>query len=295
VSVDGDREGNDRYRVFRDGSGTYETVVKNLRMLIEKLRSAGVRLPRLRATMTAENGDPIRIDEHLRSLGTPLVEVGSTSGTVDRGKQHYDLGSDAAPKSRSHEHVEAAIAKALAALEADPTATPELPGLVVKNLIRVHEDVTREQVHEIPRPKLCGVCRNMKAVTPGGDLYPCHRYVGMEAFKFGNMHRGGMDRERVRTYYEGLYRNYAEHCTSCWARYLCGGQCPWYLSREDGTIVPPDEESCDGIRRGFESTLGLYATLLDRHPEAFRRILAVDPAVVRGTEIGQAPDDSCGR
>lgn len=293
VSLDGDQEANDRYRVFRDGSGTYGTVVDNLKLLIGKLRSAGVRLPRIRATMTAENIDPIRVEEHLRSLGTPLVEVGSTSGSAARGKQLYDLGGESVSKYRAHEIVEAAIDRALAALDAGAGPVPELPALVVKNLRRVHEDVTRDHVNAAPRPKLCGVCRNMKAVTPGGDLYPCHRYVGMEAFKFGNVHAGGMDAELVHGYYEALYRNYAENCTSCWARHLCGGQCPWYLSREDGTIAPPDEESCDGIRRGFETTLGLYATLLDRHPEAFRRIFSVDPDAVRGTAIGQAPDDSC--
>lgn len=294
VSLDGDKEGNDRHRVFRDGGGTYDTAVANLRMLIEKLRTAGVRLPKLRATMTSENLDPIAVERHLRSLGTPLVEVGATHGTVERGLEAHDVGNDREQVERIHARSQEMHARLISELEASPDRVPEVPGFVVKNLRRIHEDVSQTHVNQTPAPKLCGVCRNMKAVTPGGDLYPCHRYVGMPAFKFGNVHTGGMDRERVRGYYADLHRNYGEHCTKCWARYLCGGQCPWYLSTADGRVVPPDEESCNGIRRNMETSLGLYATLLERFPAAFRRLVAADPEAIRGASPVSAPDESCG-
>jgi uncharacterized protein len=134
----------------------------------------------------------------------------------------------------------------------------------------------------------------MKAVTPGGDLYPCHRYVGMPEFKIGNIHEGGVDKQKAKQYYEGIYNAFALKCSKCWARHLCGGQCPWYLSRPDGTIVTPDDSTCDTIRESFETYLGLYSLLLESFPAAFQRVLEVDPKTIRGQELGQAPDLQCG-
>jgi len=104
----------------------------------------------------------------------------------------------------------------------------------------------------------------MTAVTEHGDIYPCHRYVGQKSFIIGRID-GGVDQSRLRAYFRDVFRVYDRHCASCWARIICGGQCPWYLSKPDGEIVDPDSESCDNIRKGAEKMLWLYATL--RRPD----------------------------
>jgi uncharacterized protein len=291
VSLDGDREGNDRYRRTVKGEGTYDTVVANLRLLIAKMRAAGVRLPKIRATLTAENSDPVGVEEHLRSLGTHLVEIGDTHGTVAGGVKAFDVNSTSAAKARAG--VELEVARILEELEREPSRMPHVPHSIVRGLQRIHEEIARRDAHDAVRPKLCGVCRNMKAVTPKGDLYPCHRYVGMEAFRFGNIHEGGLDREKERRYYSDIYSAFAEKCVSCWARHLCGGQCPWYLSRPDGSVSAPDDASCDSIRAGLQSRMGLYAVLLESFPEAFRALMATDPATLRGDVSEGAPDLAC--
>lgn len=293
VSLDGAKDGNDRHRVFRDGSGTYDKATSNLKMLIGKMRSAGVRLPKIRATLTAGNSDAIAVEQHLRTLGTSLIEIGSTHGTVEGGNSPHDVASDSEEARLAHERVLSIIHQTLDEIEENGKPVRRVPGFISKNLQRIHEDISRAQLEQTPRPKLCGVCRNMKAVTPGGDLYPCHRYVGMPAFKMGNIHEGGLDREKVSNYYRALHENFASHCTQCWARYLCGGQCPWYLSTDDGKVIPPDEASCDGIRSSMETSLALYATLLERHPAAFKKFLSVTPESVRGVDPMRAPDESC--
>jgi uncharacterized protein len=133
----------------------------------------------------------------------------------------------------------------------------------------------------------------MRAVTPTGDLYPCHRYVGMEAFRFGNIHDGGMDALKMRVYYESLHGRFAEKCTQCWARHLCGGQCPWYLSRIDGTIAAPDEATCVKIREGFEDAIGFYAVLMNEFPSTLGKLLGQDVNAVKGEACNRAPDQSC--
>lgn len=290
VSIDGDREGHDRYRKAADGSGTYDVVTRNLQVLISRMRAHGTRLPKIRATLTAENSDPIAAERHLRGLGTPLVMIGETHGTV-AGTGAHDVNASAESRARSARPVEDAVDAALTALDADPAALPELPRSLVKALVAIHEEVTRTEPHGPARPSLCGVCRNMKAVTPTGDLFPCHRYVGMEAFKMGNLREGGLDRHKVRDYYDRLYGVYQEKCAPCWLRHLCGGQCPWYLSTADGAIQTPDDAMCDDIRDGYERRFGLYATLLSRFPAAFEALLGTTAAELRGEEAGTLAGD----
>ncbi|MCP3918447.1 MAG: radical SAM protein [bacterium] len=294
VSMDGDREGHDKHRIDKSGNGTYDTVVRNLKMLIGEMRAAGVRLPKIRATLSSENLDPIEADRHLRTLGTHLVEIGETHGTV-HDIADYDVGEDGHEVSRSavDVHVEAALAQ----LDEDPSVLPRLSAIVLKGLREVHQEVTRRETYESPRPSLCGVCRNMKAVTPGGDIYPCHRYVGMEAFKMGNVHGGGLEEEEVERYYDRIYEVYSDICAPCWLRHLCGGQCPWYLSDEAGELSTPDVKTCASMRAGHERRLGLYALLLSRFPEAFGKLVGTTAESIRGPEGAQVPagaDPSCG-
>lgn len=293
VSLDGNRENNDRYRVFRDGSGSYDVVVQNLAKLSARLRDAGVRLPKIRATMTAENFDAVAIEQHLRTLGTPLVEIGITHGTVPGGKTDYDVGAASSHRNTLKDMHLREVRRILTVLGRDPEANPEMPSAMVKALRKVHEEIARKQAHTTARPKLCGVCRNMRAVTPSGDLYPCHRYVGMSAFKMGNVHEGGFDADRVRHYYQDVYTAFEAGCGQCWARHLCGGQCPWYLSDDDGKVHAPDDETCDGIRGGYEGHLGLYAVLLQSHPAYFAKVIGSSAVDVMGAVPSRAPDDSC--
>lgn len=281
VSLDGDKEGNDRYRKTVEGQGTYDVVKRNLQILVGAMRAHGTRLPKIRATLTAENSDPIAAEAHLRSLGTHLVMIGETHGTAN-GRAAYDVNADQTLREASVRAVEDVVETALRQLGEDPETLPELPDSLVQGLRTIHEEVTRESAHGPARPKLCGVCRNMKAVTPGGDLYPCHRYVGMEAFKLGNQYAGGVDRRKERDYYERLYDVYDETCAPCWLRNLCGGQCPWYLSSADGAIRAPDEDFCDSIRSGYERRLGLYATLLGSFPGAFTQLMGAAAESVSG-------------
>jgi uncharacterized protein len=293
VSLDGSKEANDRHRVFHDGSGTHDVVVRNLRVLIEAMRHAGVRLPKIRATATAGNEDPLAIDKYLRSLGTPFVEVGESHGTASGGRKAYDVEYTGNPSDASQAPFAREQQRILAALASNPNQVPHIPAPLLKSLRKIHDEASRQEIRQVPAPTLCGVCRNMKAVTPGGDLYPCHRYVGMPAFKLGNIHEGGPDKARVERYYHAIYSAYEEKCTKCWARYLCGGQCPWYLSNDQGTVGPPDDATCDSIRGGLTAALGFYATLLAKYPVAFKAYLATEPTALIGTQLHCAPDQSC--
>lgn len=74
----------------------------------------------------------------------------------------------------------------------------------------------------------------------------------------GSVAEGGVDRGKVREYYGALERALGQVCSKCWAHELCGGFCPWTLSKDDGTVTPPEEADCDSMRGGIEATLAVY-------------------------------------
>lgn len=297
VSIDGDREGHNLNRITKSGEGTYDTVVANLKMLLEKQAAAGVRPAKLRATLTKGNKDVLHVRQHLRSLGTDLIMLGESHGTAF-SREAWDITHEEAMEI--WEDMDARVHAYLEDLEhgRDTSHAGELLAYFTESLVRIHREVARKEPIHRPEVQLCGVCRNMKAVTPGGQIYPCHRYVGMPAYVMGSTTEG-LDEAKVSNYYARLHDVFESKCRNCWAKVLCGGQCPWHLSKPDGEFVLPDEDSCQGIRGGLSRSMALYAVLVDRFPAAFEELTGISASRITGNGQGDLvplvmPDEICG-
>ena len=78
----------------------------------------------------------------------------------------------------------------------------------------------------------CGAGRRFISVTPEGDVYPCHRFVGMMRFKMGNIVTGIDETRYIENWSQGVEKRI--DCTDCWARSFCGGGCSWEAAGEHG-------------------------------------------------------------
>ncbi len=270
VSMDGDQESHDAYRVDLAGKGTHAKVEQSVKKLLAKQNAAGVRPLQIRATLARENLDGERAGNYFESLGNARIMIGSNHGTAF-SKRGADITEDQlVGKSREEDERVVELVEQAVRGEDWPrwVAYPSM-------LKEIHEAIARQPVPARAVPKLCGVGRNMRAVTPKGEVFPCHRYVGMDAYKLRDEAQGDGDADEhaaVDGYYRKVFDAFESHCTKCWARYRCGGQCPWYLSKPDGELVDPDEPSCVGIRRGQERTLWLYLTLARRAPQFLAKL-----------------------
>ena len=251
LSLDGPPEKNDVHRRDHKGRGSGEQVLENAKRLISAQRRAGVREACIRATMTAGNESFDELADYFEAQGFRRVMIGASNGRAEE-KDSFDLTPEMTPereerKDRQFERIRDAIRG----------TGPRLPRGFRTNesLKRIEDALTTRRNHR--RSIMCGVGRNMTAATASGKLYPCHRYAGDQAFEIGDVH-DGVDDTKLEAYYSALLRGYDSHCSGCWARFICGGQCPWYVSRDDGSIVHPDEAGCDGIRTGAEGSLALY-------------------------------------
>lgn len=93
----------------------------------------------------------------------------------------------------------------------------------------------------------CSAGREAIAVTADGDVYPCHEFVGIEEFRMGNVNDGdfpGEAYDRIKSIFNnhGVYS--FEECTSCWARFLCGGDCAVRSYVYNGDLFRPTKINC---------------------------------------------------
>ncbi len=104
----------------------------------------------------------------------------------------------------------------------------------------------------------CGAGYEYLAVTPEGDLYPCHQFVGREGYRIGNLYRGELN-EELR---ERFAKNHAlskQTCCACWAKYHCGGGCAANAHAFSGDIAKPYAMECEMERKRLECAIAVIA------------------------------------
>jgi uncharacterized protein len=256
LSLDGPPELHDIHRKDLGGHGTGAVALENAKRLVAAQKRAGIREAMVRITMSHENHDARALSAYFESQGFGRVMLGATDGRADH-KDPWDL--DPSDVQELSEQGEASLSEYLDWIDGR-SPRPADASQVTRNLGPILEALRSPD----PRPKVrCGVARNMQAITREGKIYPCHRYAGEDAFQLGTLD-AGLDPVKVEAYYGALLKVKEEHCSHCWARITCGGQCPWYISKESGEIGHPDEPSCNGIRRGHERQLWFVHQLMKR-------------------------------
>jgi uncharacterized protein len=251
ISIDGPKEMQDRFRVFHDGSGSYDAVMPKIRDLLHKHRTRPIGA---RVTLTRQTLDIRRIYRHLtEEIG--FSEVGFAPVTTAEGRdyaienegfdrmlgQFRDLAGDflqAALENRHH------------------------------GFSNVKETV--EEIHKgVSKAYPCGAGLGLMGVATDGDVNLCHRFAGSDAHKLGTV-RDGVDRNAQRRFLEQHHLDDKTDCHTCWARPLCSGGCYHEAHTRYGTTTSPNLHYCDWIRGWTETCLQVYGEIAVRNPRYLR-------------------------
>jgi radical SAM additional 4Fe4S-binding domain len=113
----------------------------------------------------------------------------------------------------------------------------------------------------------CGSGTEYMAVTPWGDLYPCHQFVGEEAFRLGDIWTGVTNRERQAEF--AACNVYARpECRDCWARLYCSGGCAANAYHATGSVRGVYRYGCELFRKRMECAIMLQvANQMDEDEE----------------------------
>ena len=110
----------------------------------------------------------------------------------------------------------------------------------------------------IKRMRGCGAGCEYVAVTPDGDLYPCHQFVGKEEFKMGSIFEEDFNMEIANTF-AGLNIYTREDCKTCWARFYCSGGCSAANLNANGDMKKPYRIGCEMQRKRLECAIAMKA------------------------------------
>ena len=104
----------------------------------------------------------------------------------------------------------------------------------------------------------CGAGNEYIAVTPDGDIYPCHQFVGREGYRMGSVLDGTFNRELQATFANNTVLT-KEKCRECWARFYCSGGCAANAQAFNGDISKPYDMECQMERKRLECAMAIYA------------------------------------
>ena len=256
ASLDGPPEVHDAQRPFADGSGSYETVVGNLRRIMDSRRWAIAPSVQAQAALTAAEPDVTRIFLHLAELGVDGVSVRPIRLPPDHPLAigEHNVGQVASAYTQFGDFL----------LAQRPDALLRYLRLIWRNTDFFGRFLFRI-LHRQKLPYRCGAGKWYVAVDTEGDLYPCTPFAGVRSYRLGSVFTG-IDPARQQLWSDHLFIEKRPACRECWARYLCGGGCYYKAFLTNGHPALPDAAECILTRHVAEVALRVVACLQDRDP-----------------------------
>ncbi|MBQ8140225.1 MAG: thioether cross-link-forming SCIFF peptide maturase [Clostridia bacterium] len=242
LSLDGRKEVHDRYRVDYAGNGSWEKIVPKFQKLVE---ARGGKNYYMRGTFTHANPDFLKDIEVMLGLGFKELSMEPVVGPED-----------------------------------DPTAlTKEDLPIVLEQYEKLAELMLERHRKGDPftfyhymidltggpciykRISGCGSGTEYMAVTPWGDLYPCHQFVGDEKFKLGDVWRGVSNKEAQAEFAAcNVYTR--PECKDCWAKLYCSGGCAANAYHATGSVSGVYKYGCELFKKRMECAIMIEAAKL---------------------------------
>ena len=240
LSLDGRKEVNDKVRIKPDGSGCYDDILPKIKKMVEKRNKNKAHT--VRGTFTRENLDfyedvKMMVEEGFKQISIEPVVL-----------------EDGHPLSLREEDL--------------PT--------IFESYDKLYEDLLRRQKNGeelnfyhfninlnggpcvYKRISGCGAGFEYVAITPQGDVYPCHQFVGKEEYKLGSIYDDSYDEELGKKFKMSHIYNKPK-CKNCWARFYCSGGCQANNITFNGDMKIPYEVGCKMQQKRIECAIALKA------------------------------------
>ena len=232
LSLDGRKEVNDHFRKNYAGQGSYDTIVPNFQRLVEK---RGGKDYYVRGTFTHNNVDFTNDLFHMADLG--FTEL-SMEPVVCPPDDPYALTKEDLPKL--FEQYEILAKEMLRRKKEGRGFTFYHYMLDLKNGPCIYKRITG-----------CGSGTEYMAVTPWGELFPCHQFVGDPKYSLGNIW-DGVTNTAVQDEFRSCNADARPECKDCWAKLYCSGGCAANAYHATGSIGGIYEYGCELFKKRIE-------------------------------------------
>lgn len=238
LSIDGRKEVNDKVRVRYDGSGSYDAILPKIKQMVERR---------------------------------------------DKSKQYYARGTFTRNNTDFYQDVIALANEGFKEISIEPVVLPESDPLSLReeDLVAIYDSYDKlvEDMKErigtdkefkfyhfaidlnggpcvYKRISGCGAGHEYVAVTPEGDIYPCHQFVGNKDYKLGNLFEEGFNEELSQEFKTAHIYN-KPTCRDCWARFYCSGGCQANNYNFNKDIHKPYDLGCKITKKRLECAIAL--------------------------------------
>ena len=235
LSLDGRKEIHDRFRVDYAGHGSWEKIVPKFQKFVEAREGKNYYM---RGTFTHANPDFLTDIKTMLDLG--FSELSMEPVVCAAGDPSALTGEDLAIVMEQYEKLAELM------LERDKEGNPF-------TFYHYMIDLTGGPCI-YKRISGCGSGTEYMAVTPWGDLYPCHQFVGEERFKLGDIWTGVTNTE-IQAEFAACNVYAHPECRDCWARLYCSGGCAANAYHATGSVTGVYEDGCKLFRKRMECAI----------------------------------------
>lgn len=237
LSLDGRKEVHDRYRIDYAGNGSWEKIVPKFQKFVN---ARGGKNYYMRGTFTHANPDFLEDIKTMLNLGfselsmEPVVAASDDPAALTQEdkpvvmKQYEDLAK--LMLERDKEGKPFTFYHYMIDLKGGPCIYKRISG--------------------------CGSGTEYMAVTPWGDLYPCHQFVGDEKFKLGDIW-SGVNNKKIQDEFASCNVYAREECRDCWARLYCSGGCAANAYHATGSVKGVYKYGCDLFKKRMECAIAV--------------------------------------
>ena len=240
LSIDGRKEVNDKVRIRFDGKGSYDQILPNIKKMVAKRDKTKAHT--VRGTFTRENLDfyedvKMMVDEGFREISIEPVVLEDGHPLALRKEdlpkifESYDKLYDELVQKKA-EGKEFNFYHFKVDLNGGPCVYKRISG--------------------------CGAGFEYVAITPQGEVYPCHQFVGKEEYKLGSIYDDSYNADLGMSFKKAHIYNKPK-CRNCWARFYCSGGCQANNIAFNNDINNPDDIGCQMQKKRIECAIALKA------------------------------------
>lgn len=262
LSLDGRKKVNDDMRLTLLDGGSYDVIVPKFKKLVER---RGNKSYHLRGTFTRNALDFSEDVKHFRDLG--FVHT-SMEPVVSADENPYAIKEEDLPQILA-EYEKLAVEYADMKVNGDPFT-----------FFHFMVDLSQGPC-VIKRITGCGAGTEYLCITPEGDIYPCHQFVGNDAYKMGNILSENLTLpEEMRATFRDAHIYTKEDCKTCFSKFYCSGGCHANALNFNGDIHKPYKLGCEMQRKRLECSIMIEAKRMLAAAEAEEQESAQDEKVL---------------
>lgn len=238
LSIDGRKEINDYFRVLPNGQGCYDMILPKYQKLVA---GRGDKEYYVRGTFTNKNLDFSNDVFALYEAGFDQISI---EPVVGEGDEYALTERELSAVFKEYENL------------ANRILENEKKGGKF-NFFHFMIDLDQGPC-AIKRLRGCGCGNDYVAITPDGDIYPCHQFVGMEEYKMGNIDEGTFNQE-MKADFANCHVYSKPECRKCWAKFYCSGGCNANNYQYMGDVRSAHKISCELEKKRLECAIMLKA------------------------------------